>query len=91
MRPYQHQFPLDAIHESAHLFGESLKDPRQVIVVATDKYDADESSKTSAVIPDEIKDVDVTAGEDVIVGIGMWTLEEGSKRIGTFHKDNGWY
>lgn len=56
-----------------------------------DKFKPDESEKTPATFPSDEVWGGAEEGEDVIVGVAAWGLEEGSQRIGQFQGGLGLY
>ncbi|KAG4440643.1 hypothetical protein IFR05_003877 [Cadophora sp. M221] len=83
-RPYHAEHPQDTIVFFRHEVTGLIKDPRMIVVVAVDEYDAAESSKTEATIPADNDWTPPDPGDEVVVGIAVWQLEPESKRIGHF-------
>jgi hypothetical protein len=83
-RPYHSEYPQDTIVFFRQEVAALIKDPEMIVLVAVDKYDPDESSKTKATIPVDNGWSPPEGGEKVIVGIAVWKLKPGSKRIGHF-------
>ena len=88
-RPFIAQYPGDTLESYCQEFAEYMKSPRHAVLVAIDSYDALESTKSKLKLPIDEKDVIPVAGEEVIVGVAVWALEEGSQRIGDFQHING--
>ncbi len=86
-RPYHEKFPEDTLLSYRHAFASIISSPEHIVLVALDKFDPEESSKTKAVIPSDNGWDSPAAGEDVIVGVGCWKLQEGSPRRGHFQND----
>ena len=81
-RAYHEQFPVDTLAWYSGVVASYLRDPNFVVVVALDKYDPDERSKSIAIIP--VEETELKKGDPVIVGACAWRFEEGSKRKGQF-------
>ncbi|KAH7342639.1 hypothetical protein BKA65DRAFT_295055 [Rhexocercosporidium sp. MPI-PUGE-AT-0058] len=90
-RPYHTQYPQDTLDSYRSMYISAMKDPRIVMVVATDKYDPAEVEKTKAIIPPEVEVELPKAGEDVVVGVAYWKFEPGLKRVGQFKNEEGPY
>ena len=90
-RPRHQQYPQDTILFFREEFADFMKSPEHIVLVAFDKYEADESNKTAAVIPPDNGFTPPEAGEQVIVAVGCWKLEPGSKRKGRFQNKTGEY
>ncbi|KAI3556613.1 hypothetical protein CABS01_04220 [Colletotrichum abscissum] len=80
-RPYHEKFPNDTILSYRHGFASALKSPDSIVLVAVDKFDPEESGKTKAIIPTDNGWEAPNAGDEVVVGVAYWKLEQGSKRI----------
>lgn len=87
-RPYHSSYPASTLNSYRKIFGDYIKSPKHIVLVAVDKFVIDESEKSGAVIPEGEKTVK-DEGEEVIVGVAVWNLEEGSKRVGQFQGDWG--
>jgi hypothetical protein len=61
-----------------------IKNPEMIVLMIVDKYDPDESSATEATIPADNGWTPPERGEEVIVGIAVWKLEPGSRRVEHF-------
>ncbi len=88
-RPFHVDHPLDTITFFRHEVEHFVKSPEHIVLVASDRYDPDESNKTKAVIPDENGWAAPAPEEQVIVGLAVWKLEAGSKRVGKFQNESG--
>lgn len=88
-RPHHADYASDTLAFFQHENAGFLKDPKCVFLVVTDKYRPNESDQTEATIPQDNGWEAPAAGEDVIVGLAIWRLEPGSKRIGQFQNDTG--
>jgi hypothetical protein len=82
-RPRHVEYPGDTILSYQKLFATLIADPNLAIVVASGKYDPEESLKTDAGIPKEAE-TNAKAGEQVIVGVVVWKFPDGSPRKGQF-------
>ncbi|MCJ1436450.1 hypothetical protein MMC27_005829 [Xylographa pallens] len=87
-RPFIAQYPMDTLESYCQEFSDYMKSPRHAVLVAVDSYDALESTKSKLNLPVYEEDVILAAGEEVIVGVAVWALEEGSQRIGDFQHVN---
>ncbi|KAH7160972.1 hypothetical protein EDB81DRAFT_924210 [Dactylonectria macrodidyma] len=85
-RRFHQKYPQSTILAHRHDVRDHLLRAEKVVLVATDKYDPDESSKTWANIPENNGWTPPKAGDDVIVGAVAWTLAESSNRLGQFQK-----
>lgn len=54
------------------------------MLVAVDKFKSDKSSKTSATFSKEDSPKEFEEDEEVIIGVAIWAIEEGSKRVRQF-------
>jgi hypothetical protein len=88
-RPYHERYPEDTLLSYRQEFSEVMKNPEFIVLVAVDKYDPEESKKSKAIIPPKNGAVVPSEGEEVVVGVGCWKLEKGSKRVGQFQNDTG--
>ncbi len=88
-RPYHAQHPLSTILFFRRDVEEFVQSPRHVVLVALDKYEPDELSKTKAVIPESHGWVPPAPGDEVVVGLAIWRLEDGSKRLGQLWNNKG--
>jgi hypothetical protein len=88
-RPYHEQYPEDTILSYRNMFSSVIKDPEYIVLVAVDKYDPDEGSKSKAIIPPNEREDLPDRGEEAVVGVACWKLEVGSKRVGDFQNDSG--
>lgn len=88
-RIYHDQYPQSTIVHYRHEAVEFINEPEFIALVIEDDYDTDESSKTNATIPDDNGWEPPENGTKVIVGLGVWKLESGSKRIGQFQNLTG--
>lgn len=89
-RPYHTEYPADTLNSYRAGWASMIKDPRSIVLVVTDKYDPEEGRKSKAIIPPEEDSIKTpAAGEDVIVGMGCWKLEESSKRVGQLKNNTG--
>jgi GNAT superfamily N-acetyltransferase len=88
-RPYHERYPEDTLLSYRQEFSEVMKNPEFIVLVAVDKYDPEESKKSEAIIPPNNGAEIPSEGEEVVVGIGCWKLETGSKRVGQFQNDTG--
>ncbi|KAH7333268.1 hypothetical protein BKA65DRAFT_553615 [Rhexocercosporidium sp. MPI-PUGE-AT-0058] len=68
-----------------------IEDPRMIVAVVVDKYELEESSKTEAIIPADNGWTPLDRGDEVVVGMAVWRLELGSKRIGHFQPSSRKY
>jgi hypothetical protein len=66
-----------------------VKSPEHIVLVATDRYDPDESNKSEAVTPADNGGEPPAPEQRVIVGLAIWKLEAGSKRVGNFQNESG--
>ncbi|KUJ08322.1 uncharacterized protein LY89DRAFT_765174, partial [Mollisia scopiformis] len=90
-RPYHSKYPQDTILSFRHEVTTLIKDPKMIVLVAVDKYEPDESSKTDATIPVDNGWTPPEKGHEVVVGIAVWQLEPGCKRIGHFQPSSSNY
>ncbi|KAI1327875.1 hypothetical protein F5Y16DRAFT_182045 [Xylariaceae sp. FL0255] len=90
-RPYHQKFPQDTLLSYRQEFASVIKSHEHIVLVALDKFDPDESKKTKALIPGDNGWTPPAGGDDVVVGVGCWKLEKGSKRLGDFQNDTGDY
>ena len=88
-RPYHANYPADTLASYRTEWANIVKDPNYIVLVATDKYDSEEGLRSKAIIPPDNGTKTPAAGEDVIVGMGCWKLEKGSKRVGQLHNNKG--
>jgi hypothetical protein len=88
-RPYHEQYPADTLLSYRHEFAEVIKKREYIVLVAVDKYDPEEGNKSEAIIPPDNGAEKPLPGEEVIVGVGCWKLEAGSKRVGHFKNETG--
>ncbi|KAH9211802.1 hypothetical protein DL95DRAFT_510438 [Leptodontidium sp. 2 PMI_412] len=87
-RPYHAEYPQDTIVFFRHEVRSLIEDPKMIVAVAVDEYDPEESSKTGATIPVDSGWTPPDRGDEVVVGIAVWQLEPGSKRIGHFQSSS---
>ncbi|KAK2589474.1 hypothetical protein QQS21_012850 [Conoideocrella luteorostrata] len=80
-RPYHAQHPLSTLAFFRHEVRQFIKSPEHIVLVAVDSFDTHESDKTEAVIPDSNGWDKPAPGTDVVVGMAIWKLEAGSKRV----------
>ncbi|KAG8169503.1 hypothetical protein KVR01_000248 [Diaporthe batatas] len=90
-RPYHEEYPGDTLLSYRQEFSSVMKDENYAVLVAVDHFDPMEHEKTKAIIPQDNGWDAPAAGEEVVVGVGCWKLEPGSKRIGEFQNDTGPY
>lgn len=88
-RPYHAQHPADTLASYRTEWANVIKDPRYIVLVATNQYDPEEGTKSKATVPPEYATETPAAGEEVIVGMACWKLEENSKWVGQFQDDTG--
>lgn len=88
-RPHHEKYPADTLLSYRHEFSEAIKNPENIVLVAVDKYDPDEGQKSETIILSDNGFQPPLPGEEVIVGVGCWKLEVGSKRVGHFQNDTG--
>jgi len=88
-RPYHEQYPQDTLDSYREMYIGAMKNPRCVIVVATDAYDPDEGGKTEAIIPPDPGVELPKKGDEVVVGVAYWKFEPGSRREGQFNNLEG--
>ncbi|MCJ1287248.1 hypothetical protein MMC26_006596 [Xylographa opegraphella] len=87
-RPFITQYPEDTLASYFQIFSAYMKSPRHVVLVAVDSYDALESTKSELKFPVYDEEVVPVVGEQVIVGVAVWALEESSQRIRDFQHDH---
>ncbi|KAG4427876.1 hypothetical protein IFR05_016640 [Cadophora sp. M221] len=90
-RPYHKQYLADTLLSYRLEFSEAIKNPENIVLVAVDQYDPDEGQKSETIILPDNGFQPPLPGEEVIVGVGCWKLEAGSKRVGQFQNDSGLY
>ncbi|PQE04851.1 Acyl- N-acyltransferase protein [Rutstroemia sp. NJR-2017a BBW] len=90
-RCYHETYPEDTLLSYREELVEQIKDPKYIVLVASDKYDPDEARKSIAILPENNGWEAPAAGEDVIVGFACWKLEPGSKRQGQYKNDSRHY
>ena len=89
-RPNHHLYPQDTLLHYRHQISSHLRNPRCIVLVATDLYEPDENEKpigkSKATIPSPSSDSwnPPAKGTEVVVGVLCITLEKGSKREGKF-------
>ncbi|KAI8317306.1 hypothetical protein K4K59_008605 [Colletotrichum sp. SAR11_240] len=89
-RPYHEKFPTDTLLSYRREFVSCLKSPEHIVLVALDKFDPEEGSKSRIIIPENNGWEVPNAGDEVVVGVACWKLQPGSSRIGDFQNDTGW-
>ncbi len=87
-RPFHEKYPEDTIVFFRHEVARFIKDPEAIVLVATDRYDPEESAKTEAVIPPDNGWSPPAAGAEVVIGMTVWKLQPGSPRKGRFQPDS---
>ncbi|KAI0385425.1 hypothetical protein F5Y04DRAFT_245811 [Hypomontagnella monticulosa] len=88
-RIYHDQYPQSTIVHYRNEAVEFINEPEFITLVIEDDYDTDESSKTNATIPEDNGWEPPEKGTKVVVGMAVWKLESGSKRIGRFQNLTG--
>ena len=88
-RPFIARYPTDTLESYCHIFSDFIKSPRHVVLVAVDSYDSLEGTHSKLTLPMYEEDAIPVAEERVIVGVAVWALEEGSRRIGDYQHDDG--
>ena len=86
-RPFLAQYPTDTLNSFCQIFSDFIRSPRHVVLVAVDAYDPLENTTCMLDIPIRDEGVVVAGGEEVVVGVAVWALEEGSERSGDFQND----
>ncbi|KAL2672557.1 hypothetical protein Neosp_013270 [[Neocosmospora] mangrovei] len=90
-RPYHAKFPHDTLLSYCHEFLSVIKSTEHIVLVATDKFDPNEGTKTKAIIPDDNGWPTPEPYDEVVVGVACWKLQPGSDRIGSFQNDDAPY
>lgn len=88
-RRYHASYPSDTLSSYRSLFADWIKSPKHIVLVAVDKFDPNEYEKSEAVVPEDEQQAGLSDGDEVVVGVAVWLLEEGSKRIGQYQPDLG--
>jgi hypothetical protein len=81
---HHREYPEDTLQAYEKMFADSIRDPGCVVLVSEDEYQSDEHTKTGAVIAGNTDGNARKQGELVIVGVVVWALQPGSKRVGEF-------
>ncbi|MCJ1392975.1 hypothetical protein MMC18_005847 [Xylographa bjoerkii] len=90
-RPFIAQFPKDTLESYCQIFSDFIKSPRHAVLLAVDSYDALESTSSKLNLPTGEEPLFPLSTEEVVVGVAVWALEEGSGRIGDFQDDTDTY
>jgi len=90
-RPFIDQYPVDTLESYCGIFSDFVKSPRHVVLVAVDFYSPLEATQSRVKIAVGDQTAMPAAGEDVVVGVAVWALEDGSQRIGQFQNDTDIY
>ncbi|VUC30722.1 unnamed protein product [Clonostachys rosea] len=90
-RPYHESHPGDTILSYCQEFSSDMKNPARIVLVAIDKFDSKENSKTKAKIPSDNGWEAPAPSEPVIVGVASWKLNSRSPRQGSFQNDDAPY
>ncbi|MCJ1403375.1 hypothetical protein MMC11_006598 [Xylographa trunciseda] len=80
-RPFTAQYPEDTLESYCQIFSDFIKSPQHAVLLAVDFYDPLEATefRVNIFVGDET--VMPTAGEEIVVGVAVWALEDGSDRI----------
>ena len=88
-RPQHKAYPQDTLQSFQEQFQHALGSVDQIVIVAEDNYEPNESSKTEAVVPADNGWRPPAAGEKVIVGLLSLKLSPSSKRRGRYVDGKG--
>ena len=78
-RPKHNLFPLDTIAWLANMFAEAIRDPKAIVLMVEDLYKQEEAHNQGA-LPSASKAP--VEGDNVLVGVAVFDLPEGSKLVG---------
>jgi hypothetical protein len=88
-RPFHKQCPKDTMVFFQHEMADFVKSQDHVVVVAIGPYNPEELAQTEAVVSNNDGWQPGPAGEDAIVGFGVWKLPPDSTRNVEFQDDTG--
>jgi hypothetical protein len=88
-RPKHKIYPEDTFSSYHEQFTQMLNHDEFVVLVAEDRYEPDENSKSEAVFPDQYNWDPPIAGTKVIVGVVSFKLAPFSKFWGRYCDQNG--